>query len=389
MFNRLGAQNINGMVFALRRDAVLRTAVAGVPALTPLASPLAAGLTGTQLAGNVQLRPDKRPRPLVLRVAEGDCLVVSFQNLLSPAANPFNPPVAGAPPFNLIVDEQVTDRFASFHAEGMQLLGSIASDGSQVGTNAAGGIVAQGAPPVTYTLYAEKRGTYLIQSYGATLGSEGTQGNSANGLFGAINVEPSSKTPGRFTRFYRSQLTEEEMRLAADADGNGIIDSAEKTAAGQPVLNYEKLYPNVQPWISEGKAGLPVVNILTGSNEIVHSDINAIIAGPSSDGSFDPDTYPLESVNKRNPALPNRSEAFREYTVIFHDEVAAAQVFPKWYDKVASPEIAYVLEGVKDGFMINYGSGGIGSEIIRIRISRSQGRSPRRISKPIFCAAMR
>ena len=33
------------------------------------------------------LRPDKRPRPLVLRVAAGDCLTVNFENRLTAAAS--------------------------------------------------------------------------------------------------------------------------------------------------------------------------------------------------------------------------------------------------------------------------------------------------------------
>ena len=44
------------------------------------------------------------------------------------------------------------------------------------------------------------------------------------------------------------------------------------TAAGQPILDYEALYPIEEPWISEGKGGLPVLNIRTAANAIVHSD---------------------------------------------------------------------------------------------------------------------
>ena len=49
MFNRLGAQNVNGMMYALRRDVIDKTSgrtEAGGGTLTP---------------GNVQLRLDKRP----------------------------------------------------------------------------------------------------------------------------------------------------------------------------------------------------------------------------------------------------------------------------------------------------------------------------------------
>src|ERR1051325_8061922 len=64
-FNRLGAMNPGGMIFALRND---------VRAIDPTA-----GL----IAGNVQLKEYKRPRPLVLRMNIGDCLQILFQNLLA------------------------------------------------------------------------------------------------------------------------------------------------------------------------------------------------------------------------------------------------------------------------------------------------------------------
>lgn len=75
MFNRLGAQNANGMMFALRRDVVDDHDMS-----------LAHG--GAAVPGKVSLRPDKRPRPLVLRVAAGDCLTINLQNLLAYQANP-------------------------------------------------------------------------------------------------------------------------------------------------------------------------------------------------------------------------------------------------------------------------------------------------------------
>jgi hypothetical protein len=124
MFNRLGAQNINGMMYALRRDVIDKTS--GLPE--------AAG--GVLVNGNVDLRPDKRKRPLILRVAAGDCLTVNFQNLLANNDNPFNAPVP-----LLQIDDQVDDRHAGFHPLGLELVDpgtgdGIDSDASFVGTNA-------------------------------------------------------------------------------------------------------------------------------------------------------------------------------------------------------------------------------------------------------------
>ncbi|MDH3433875.1 MAG: hypothetical protein OEM60_08455, partial [Gammaproteobacteria bacterium] len=124
-------------------------------------------------------------------------------------------------------------------------------------------------------------------------------------------------------------------------------------------------------WALEGKAGLPILNMLDGL-EIVHSEINGLIAGPDNDGTWksvcpgDDCPYPLERIGKRNPTLPNRLEPFRDFASVWHDEPATAQAFQGFYD--TDPVFRYVLAGVKDGFMINYGSGGIGSEIIANRL---------------------
>ncbi|HEX9225142.1 MAG TPA: hypothetical protein VF885_00625, partial [Arthrobacter sp.] len=153
---------------------------------------------------------------------------------------------------------------------------------------------------------------------------------------------------------------------------------------GQPIIDYEAVYPATNPdgtpsvWVAEGKAGLPILNMLTATRELVHSDINAIIAGPDADGTWKtkcplpgqtgdfPDCpYPLERVGKNNPQLPNRIEPFREFSSIYHDEQTNVQAFPAWYK---DPVLGYTLHGVGDAFMINYGSGGIGSEIIANRL---------------------
>jgi len=372
IFNRLGAQNPNWMTFALRRDVVPVDpnlpidALINVPGVDELGNPI------NVQRRNAQMREDKRPRPLVVRSAEGDCLTVNFQNLLSPAAAPFN-----AQQDQLFNDDQVFDRCASFHAQGVELIGDINSDGSFVGNNNPGedafaactegqvkaGLVGPGGS-ATYTLYTPHEGTFVVTSYGATIGSEADAGNNAIGLFGQLNVEP--KGAG----IYRGQLTEEEMRLAttgavaSDCIAGDVV-GVDCNPGGQPIIDYEALYPNVEPWTSEGKAGLPIINMLTAANELVHSDINAIITGPNADGSFPPSTYPLESVGKSNPQLPNRLEPFREFASVYHDEQTNSQVFPRWY---SNPVLQYTLAGVKDQFMINYGSGGIGSEIIANRL---------------------
>ena len=354
MWNRYGAQNINGMMFALRRDTINLDS----------RLPLTAG--GAAIPGRVALRPDKRPRPLVLRMGAGDCLTYTVTNLLTPTANPFAPvEVRSGVDFKLNIDDQVADRRISLRFQGTQLVTSIADDGSFVGENDSS-LVAQGATSPPITIYAPKENAYVGTSYGATVGGEGLGGNTAGGLWAVLNVNPKNSA------FYRSQLTREEMDLATVGFTPGA-DGISGNDDDQPILNYEAVYPPGEPWASEGKVDLPILNMVH-AGEIVHTDINSISAygpgfvlenGGGGLGHFPASTYPLESVGRRNPTVPNRLEPFREFTVAFHDEVVTKQAFPAWFE---DPVLSHTLHGVRDSFMINYGSGGIGSEIIASRL---------------------
>jgi hypothetical protein len=338
-YNRLGAINANGMIYALRRDVVNNDT----------------GLTeaegGVLAAGNVSLRPDKRPRPLVLRVNEEQCLQINFTNLLDPNQFIFDLPDEFVDVGGQQVDNQPLTRLASVHVDGMNLV-DLGSDGSNVGQNPTGSSVVPPGSGTTYTYYAANTGTHLLYSMGALVGGEGVGGSRAYGLFGAVNVEPAGSI------WYRSQLTRQEMDWATTKCSGGLPSPAcdgkadgdlVLTPDGQPILDYGAVYPAAA---GGGKVGKPIVEILDGT-DIFHSDINAVI----DDRTYD---YP------DNLAYPTRdTEPFREFTVIFHDEAFAVQAFPSFY---SDPVLAHTLHGVQDSFPINYGSGGIGSEIIANRL---------------------
>lgn len=228
----------------------------------------------------------------------------------------------------------------------MQAVNSIDDIASFTGRNA-NTLIPPGATR-SYTLYAEREGAFAASSRGATFGGEGDAGNVANGLFGEVVVVPKGG------RAYRNTVTEEEMRLA----------SSGRTPTGQPIVDYQARYPQREPWIREGKAGTPIINMVDG-NEIISSESDAIVMGSNADGSFPPSTYPLEAIGKRNPALPNRLEPFRDFASQFQDETAATQAFPAYW---ADPVMAHVLEPARDSFMINYGSGGMGAEVVANRL---------------------
>jgi hypothetical protein len=278
-YNRFGAFNPAGMMYALKRDVVGNT------------------------PGNVQLRPDKRPRPIVLRVNEGDCLQVNFTNLLAPT-RPNN--------------NSTFTRTASMHVNGLDYVrGPDQDDGANVGRNPS--TLAAPGQTRTYKWYAAKQGQYLVYSMGAPAGGEGDGGQPDLGLFGAINVEPKN------ARWYRSQVTAAQLKAATTGE------NPNKT----PIINYEAIDVN----------GTPILNMLQ-NNEIVHTDLNAIITGFTEDCV---DTPPSSTCG----------QSFREFTVVFHDEAKVVQAFPELDQEL--------FHGVRDAFPINYGSGGLGAIVLANR----------------------
>ena len=299
-WNRLGAVQPQGMMYALRRD------------VEPIDSSL--GL----VRGNVRLREDKRPRPIVLRMNVGDCLRIEFQNLLAPSP---------------VDNQQPVTREASVHAVGLQLVNGILSDGSFVGKNP-NSLVTPGNSRV-YTYYAEREGSHLLHSMGAVTGGEGDGGQVNAGLFGAVTVQPAG------AEWYRSQVTKEDLQYATTGT----------TPSGQPIVNYNAVYPAGHDY-----AGLPILKMLNASNQIVHTDLTAMITGPNA-GRFPPGTYPVVRVE------PDREQPFREFVTIYHDEIGAVQAFPHFED----PVLGHTLHSGRDAFAINYGTGGIGAEILANR----------------------
>ncbi len=342
MWNRFGAFNPGGMMFALRDDVVSISTGGDSSHLKP---------------GSVQLRSTKRPRPLVLRVNEGQCLEVLFENLLSPPP-PSDDVERRVPEYQVFatgpksssikftIDEQIFSadlprtRSASMHVNGLDYVPvdsnytnacaaagveACGSDGAFVGNNTST-LVAPGQKAL-YRWYARKEGAYFFYSMGAPVGGEGNGGQLGLGLFGAVNVEPAGSI------WYRSQVTHSELDQAAQ--GN---------PGGHP---YAKL--------DYGRFA-----ILDASNHIRHSDLNAIVAMPH-DPSFK--THPGQATGGgedtadcvTRPTSGACGRSFREFTAIFHDEIQAVQAFPELADDDQP------ISSLKDGMAINYGAAGLGA----------------------------
>src|SRR6185503_12517603 len=99
-------------------------------------------------------------------------------------------------------------------------------------------------------------GAYLLYSTPGDYNNFGTM-QLTMGLFGAINVEP------RGSEWYRSQVTEEDLRLASKNYAPGQL----------PQIDYDRTYA------SGPRKGTPILRILDGENHIMHSDLTAVITG--------------------------------------------------------------------------------------------------------------
>jgi hypothetical protein len=317
MINRLGTVRPEGMIYALIGDVL--------------------PITGTVLApGNAKLRGDKRPRPLILRVHEGDCLEIEFHNFLSKDSLP----VASG-----VTSLQAVTRNASIHVAGMQLVKGITDDGTYIGANPKVKANFSGVVPVggaaTYTLYAAAQGSYLMYSTpgdfnGFNNTPPGPNEQLTLGLFGAVNVEP------RGTEWYRSQTSHTDFLRAAKQ-----IPDTKSLTGYRYEINYD----------ATDSSGKPILKMLDQKNRIVYGDLTAIITGPK---------HGMLSKRPENPALPHREYPYREITVLYHESQDVVQAFPWAYD-TANAQVADANAGL-DGFAINYGAAGITNEILANRL---------------------
>ncbi len=342
MLNRLGATVPNAFIYALRRDT-----------------------TGS--GNNLKLRPGKRPRPIVLRANVGDCLRINFTNAIPPSA--FNASTPQNPP--------VPTQEVSLHIQGMEWVTGSGDDANFSGKNSSSLASATPAPspmpPATqvYNLFVRNEGTFLLYSMGDN--EAAPLGQVSRGLFGALNVQPEK------AEWYRSQITQKELGLATKKDGSG---NPIKTAGGQPVIDYTAVYPNGATW-EDGTPippNTPILNMLDKNNNLVYTDLTAIITGPKA-GRFEGTTGPnnpeppCNAANNgtgagnplfcANPAAPDRKQPYREVTIIYHEVgQIATQAFPVFTD----PAMASTVNAGFDGFAINWGTGGIGAEVYANRI---------------------
>ncbi|MDF1695930.1 MAG: hypothetical protein P1U56_08870 [Saprospiraceae bacterium] len=358
MYNRLGTSQPTGMIFALETDIVPKKGK-------------------IKKAGNVRLIDHKRPRPIVLRANVGDVLVINFTNYLRPFPKDTTSKFYevefydGWPtPQETVNSIYPATRFAGVHIIGTEWANSSHDDASFVGDNQNSLVPASESGMIgpdqstQYMLIAAAEGTYVLHSTADNI-ADGTirAGQISNGLFGSLVVEPPQ------AEWYRSQVTQEELFdatmywVTVEGDttykkdlpagfnqenvGFPIIDYGAVDSNGKPILQmYEYQDPKKRPHV----------------RTLIASDLTAMITGPNA-GDF-----PIydESPSFFNvPASPNRRQAYREFSIHYHEAPYAVQAFPEFYNKTGDPinDITQTIQGGVDQFAFNYGTGGIGAEI--------------------------
>ncbi|SDD94621.1 cupredoxin domain-containing protein [Belnapia rosea] len=249
-----------------------------------------------------------------------------------------------------------------------------------------------------YRFTADRPGAHLMLSHAAPTGGQGDGGSLSHGLFGVVVVEREG------SRWYRSQVDAATLAAAREA--------VRKTSNGQPTafLNYEAV-----------AQGAPLLNMARsapsdGLLEIMHSDLNAIVYCPLAErerGGSRPGEKPLAGA-PQDRDLPSRdvpewhcaSRAMREaspgvasvepdgepwhglpahrsFTAVFHDELKTRYARPfelldperrlallggsRGENGAPEPNGA-MLDGIRDGFAINYGASGMGSILLANRL---------------------
>lgn len=357
VYNRFGSTNPWGMIFALRDhvEGCARTPSGEVESPEKCKP------------GKAMLKKSYRPRPLVLRVNEGDRLIIHFQNLLMH----YSPPAGGAPKAE---EPRVAD--AGGEAEdgitipdppndpatrlaGISVVGLTTLNGTSAKATGLYGIAP--GERTEYQFIAGKPGSHFFASQAAVEGGEGDGGSLTHGLFGMVVVEP------RGARAYRSQVTAQDMACMRNQAAKGT--NCENTDASGAV-NYEAR-----------RAGRPVAAIhmqqTDGSLAIVHSDLTAIIVPPSvpggqrcgpKDSQADMGKSSMDSW-RRPKHCP-----YREFSIIFHDELKTVHTAnyailnsPAEGASEAEKARHKQLVGARDGFAINYGASGMGTVLISNR----------------------
>jgi hypothetical protein len=365
MYNRMGAAQPTGMIFALMSD-----------------------LEGdTTTPGKARLRADKRPRPIVIRANKGNVVIVRLKNLLTPydangIVDAYFPATQAQYPDTVTQSMAEVNyprtRAVGFHAEGMEMGTNISDDGSFNGANPTSltypiANVSLGHKQTqVYTIIAAEEGAFMLYSTGADFDQNPAPrgGQLTSGLFGTLSVQP------EMAEWYRSQVTEADLDKAIKHweipnDNPSVPNTIILKSSASDPYSLDGAFPIIN-YNKKDKDSIPILKMYTQTRPhfrtLVHTDLTAIITGPNA-GRFpyaedDPAFFNV-------PASPDRRQPYREFAIHYHEALYAVQAFPIFYKNIGllpTDDVTGTLVAGDDSFAINYGTGGIGAEIFANRI---------------------
>ncbi|WP_375459504.1 hypothetical protein [uncultured Enterovirga sp.] len=406
VYNRFGSFNPYGMIFALRRDVSALATGEPVDADACSARDGSEAGVGSLEPGAVRLKDCKRPRPLTLRANVGDILELNVENLLIEGRQ--QPDISRrwcgdrqADTGNIPTRRDERRTYDEQCREAARIEGEADPQEQAELRREAGGdwpatrrvsLTIPGLEPLPTAdgtvhraclglsavdpgerfacrFRLDREGTHLFSSVAAPSGGEGDAGSLGHGLFGALIVESEGAS------VLRSQVT----RAAFDAvwKPSPAARHARESAVSYAVASARPDSIDTRPGAFPcGSTGVPILMMIRpcagteavgGFNyakaEIVHGDLNAIVAP---DPGRPLPAIPAALVGEdRRTAERLATEAklpFREFTVVFHDELKTFYADP--FRELG--EFGQ-LSAARDGFAINYGASGAGPMVVANR----------------------
>ncbi len=390
-YNRFGSFNPYGIIYALKRDVVDTDKCDQHGEHCRL-------MDEDTRPGHVRLRKGKRPRPLVLRVNEGDRLVVKFHNMLMPR----QPDTSS---------KETLARLPAKQLGSIQRLGLHYGDIQREETNPvtlpaeADAFVPEITGPAGNPHLAGKDAGDKYCGWRKDL-ADGSPVNSKNwprsrcasitisGIAALTSDDPQKAgletglvpiAPGE-TITYRWQFDKPKDDAQSKRKGVHLFFSHGAPSGGEGdggslvhglfgVVNVEpagsrwyrsqvtkKIWRqvwrrengrNILDYEATTEDGTSVLNMLKplGNSRyaLIYGDLNAVIR--EAGGNDGP-----------SGSNPRKLPSFREFTVVFHDELKTF-----YADEFAELGREFTLAGVRDGFAVNYGASGLGTILLANR----------------------
>ncbi|VAW61904.1 hypothetical protein MNBD_GAMMA10-2472, partial [hydrothermal vent metagenome] len=427
-FNRMGASQLDGMIYALASDVVLTSDMQ-----TPLtqSSDWVSG-NYANLISKVTLRSDKRPRPVVLRSNVNDCLEITFTNLLKG----FN----GAP---------TSTDYAGVHIEGTEVFSApinqwyedldvflgktLPEIDSKIKQNEKTLVKLEEAKLLLHVLEdifkhhssvvvllkqldeltgiaeeAELTELFAQLELAELIKQAKTLVSADTGVGG---IENDAAFIGKNSNHLAAPGEQKVYSLFIPAQGafvlNSPADNFSNNQAGQTTAGLFGAL-NVQPEGAEyyrsqvtevvmnlatqkgddnkplfAQTGQPLINYQAvysngdpvlrmlkkveneeNTFDLIYSDPTAIITGPNAGAFAGTDT---DAAFYKVPVTPERTQPWREFNIMYHEPTLGVQAFEQFRSQ-ETINLNNTLGAGGDFFGINYGTAAIGAEILANRL---------------------